>query len=106
MKNLRICHYFLFLVQPCYVCNTGNVGGAHKCCECDNNVHVFCGTAVSDSDEGYGQPVICFKCKPKESKNVCDIYQRFLQILYLESCKPSLLSRHLTQCFEFYFRFY
>ena len=45
-----------------------------KCCKCDNNVHVFCATAVSDSDEGYGQPVICFKCKPSEGKSFCDIY--------------------------------
>ncbi|CAB4021276.1 Hypothetical predicted protein, partial [Paramuricea clavata] len=52
-------------IKPnCYVCNTGNEGGAHKCCECNNNVHVFCGTAVSNSDEGYGQPVICFKLHP------------------------------------------
>ena len=41
--------------------------GAHKCCQCGNSVHVFCGIAESGTEEGYGQPVICFKCQPKQN---------------------------------------
>lgn len=70
-KTLEL-HILLFLDKPCHVCNTGNVGGAHNCGECGSNVHVFCGTPVCGSEEGYSQPVTCFKCKPSKSKQ--DIY--------------------------------
>ena len=48
--------------QPC--------GNAHKCVICDCFVHLICGEPQGD-EEGYGQPVVCFICKPK-SKNKMD----------------------------------
>ena len=47
----------------CPVCEN-DIDGAHVCCDCKQAVHLFiCGDPVPNSDEGYGQPVICFKCK-------------------------------------------
>lgn len=45
----------------CAVCKE-DVSGAHKCQDCGQAVHFICGDPVPNSEEGYGQPVICFKC--------------------------------------------
>jgi len=52
-------------MQKCVVCNN-EVGTAHKCDICKNNVHLICGTGVGD--EEYGQFVVCFNCERKKRK--------------------------------------
>ena len=52
--------------NTCPVCEK-DIDGAHVCRDCKQAVHLFiCGDPVPNSDEGYGQPVICFKCKEKQ----------------------------------------
>ena len=43
----------------CGVCQNP-AGGAHKCSDCGNIVHLICGKPIGD--EGYGQSVKCNKC--------------------------------------------
>ena len=52
--------------KVCAVCKE-DVNGAHKCHDCRQAVHFICGDPVPNSEEGYGQPVICFKCKGKKN---------------------------------------
>ena len=42
------------------------MNSAHKCHDCGQAVHFICRDPVPNSEEGYGQPVICFKCKEKQ----------------------------------------
>ena len=50
----------------CPICEK-DIEGAHVSQDCNQAVHLFlCGDPVPDSDEGYDQPVICFKCKEKQ----------------------------------------
>lgn len=52
-------------VQKCAVCcNAVGIGTAHKCTNCKNYVHLFCGKGIGE--EGYGQSVVCFHCGEKE----------------------------------------
>jgi hypothetical protein len=46
------------------------VGGGHKCAQCKCPVHLICGKPVWDEEEGYGQNVICFKCKKQGKFNI------------------------------------
>lgn len=49
----------------CPVCEK-DIDGSHVCRDCKQAVHLFiCGDPVPNSEEGYGQPVICFKCSKK-----------------------------------------
>lgn len=58
--------------QSVTFCNTCNLesSGAHKCYICGLNVHVTCGEALSDEEEGYGSKVRCSLCSRK--KHVSD----------------------------------
>ena len=52
--------------NTCPVCEK-DIDGAHVCRDCKQAVHLFiCGDPAPNSDEGYGQPVICFKSKEKQ----------------------------------------
>jgi hypothetical protein len=46
--------------SACHICFKELTGG-HKCQTCKKFVHLLCGKPVGE--EGYGQKVICFKCK-------------------------------------------
>ena len=43
------------------------VGTVHACPQCKQYIHLICGTPVGE--EGFGQSVICSKCKIKYSEN-------------------------------------
>ncbi|CAB4023245.1 Hypothetical predicted protein [Paramuricea clavata] len=45
----------------CRVCG-GEVGDAHQCRICKQNVHLICGVPDKDSEEGYGQKLTCSCC--------------------------------------------
>ena len=49
----------------CHVCMQ-EVGTAHKCRNCHNNIHIFCGIKIGE--EGYGQEVICSNCSKKKGR--------------------------------------
>ena len=42
------------------------VGPIHKCPDCHVHMHIYCGTPVGE--EGFGQAVLCPKCKFFKSK--------------------------------------
>ena len=54
-------------VNKCHVCER-EVNGAHVCRDCKQAVHFICGNPVPDTEEGFGQPVICFNCTGKANK--------------------------------------
>lgn len=47
-------------VNQCVVCDN-IVGEAHKCEVCNKYVHLICGDPTGE--EGFGQKVVCNKCK-------------------------------------------
>lgn len=49
----------------CRACTDPNpVDPVHQCLQCGAYVHVFCGHP--QGDEGHGQAVVCYMCKPRE----------------------------------------
>ena len=70
-----LCCLGLFLLQTmennrtnvCKVCKL-DVGGGHKCQECQEIVHLPCGKGVGE--EGYGQFVVCGICQIIKARNV------------------------------------
>ena len=68
--------------EECFVCKKP-AGGAHnKCKICKKIVHVVCG--IGEGEVGYGQAVVCFKCKPQSS---CSTTGKFA---LLEISEPEL----------------
>ena len=51
-------------LKHCSVCKN-EVGSAHNCQTCGENVHIFCGNPTGE--EGYVQSVVCFNCEPKSA---------------------------------------
>lgn len=64
MDISRLPNVVRFTAPLCVVCGLPG-SGAHRCAVCKKLTHVICGTGVGM--EGYGQKIICFKCKPEET---------------------------------------